>query len=469
MQANRGRTIWSVIIILVVAFAVYVVAATPTFTLGGLDVNWTRREGLDLRGGLKVLLEADLPAGQTIDASSIDTAKQIVQNRINGLGVSEALVYKTQDNRRVVVEIPGATDSQQAVNTLKQTGLLEFVYLQAPLAKDTLVSTDCHSPSKVDCGGNVTGTVPGLSPSLTASGTVTPTTQANGLPFDAVMTGAAIKAAVVTVQSGQYVVDFEMTDEGARLFADFTSLHVGEYLAIVLDKRVVSSPRINSAITGGRGVIEGAFTADDANALAIQLRYGSLPVPLRVAQSSEVGPTLGQDSINKSLVAGVIGITTVIVFMLLYYRLPGVVASVALLIYALVTLALFQMIPVVLTLPGIAGFVLSVGVAVDANILIFERMKEELRGGRTLKQAVEAGFNRAWPSIRDSNISTLITCAVLFVFGSTFGASIVQGFAFTLAIGVAVSLFTAILVTRTIMHLMLDGVDLSERKSWFGI
>jgi preprotein translocase subunit SecD len=194
-----------------------------------------------------------------------------------------------------------------------------------------------------------------------------------------------------------------------------------------------------------------------------------LPVPLKVVQSQEIGATLGQDSIRKSAIAGAVGIVVVMVFMLLYYRLPGAIAVVALAIYAVLTFALFILIPVTLTLPGIAGFVLSVGVAVDANILIFERMKEELRGGRTLTQAVEAGFRRAWPSIRDSNFSTLITCAILFAFGSTFGASIVKGFALTLALGVGVSLFTAILVTRTILHLFLDRIDFSARHSWFGI
>jgi len=305
-------------------------------------------------------------------------------------------------------------------------------------------------------------------------------TVANELRISCLSAGTysvTVEAAIVgTQQTGEVVVNFELTDAGSRIFSDFTSQHVGEILAIVLDKKVISSPRIDSAITQGQGTITGDFTIESANQLAVQLRYGALPVPLKVGQSREIGPTLGQDSLRKSAIAGIVGVAAVILFMLLYYRLPGIVASVALLIYALITIAIFKgalqfigIPPVTLTLPGIAGFVLSVGVAVDANILIFERMKEELRAGRNLRTAVDAGFSRAWPSIRDSNISTLITCLILYLFGNAYGASIVKGFALTLALGVGVSLFTAILVTRSILHLFLDRIDFSARHSWFGI
>jgi len=236
----------------------------------------------------------------------------------------------------------------------------------------------------------------------------------------------------------------------------------------VLDKVLISAPRISVPITEGKGVITGSFTLETANALAVQLRYGSLPVPLKVVESSTVGPTLGEDSLRKSAVAGVIGLAVVMIFMAVYYRLPGVLADLALLMYATVTLALFKLVPVTLTLPGVAGFVLSIGVAVDANVLIFERMKEELRAGRTVYQAIDTGFSRAWPSIRDSNLSTLITCAILFWFGSTFGASIVKGFSLTLALGVLVSLFTAITVTRTFLHVVLDGIRAAKSPRLFG-
>ncbi len=237
----------------------------------------------------------------------------------------------------------------------------------------------------------------------------------------------------------------------------------------MLDKRVISAPRINSAIPDGKGVITGSFTNETANQLAIQLRYGSLPIPLKVATSQTVGPTLGQESLRKSLVAGLIGLTIVVLFMASYYRLPGVVADLALIVYALLTLALFKLIPVTLTLPGIAGFVLSIGMAVDANILIFERLKEELRAGRPLSAGHRPGLGRAWPSIRDSNLSTLITCVILFWFSTTFGASIVKGFSLTLALGVLVSLFTAIIVTRTFLHFVLDRLQFAEHPRWFGI
>ncbi len=469
---QRRYTGWLIPIVILAAAAVYVVVPGTglNFTLGDFTINetFTVHEGLDLQGGLQVLLEADVPDCAAVNAEAMQAARTIVERRVNALGLTEPLVQQ-QGACRIVVELPGATDPEQAIDTLKQTGLLEFVPLGAQfLDEGTEIATDCADPSKVDCGAQ--DGAPRPTPTPAASGTVTDTAATPDLPqYHTLMTGAALRDATVTTQNGQVVVAFTLTDEGARIFGDFTSAHVGEALAIVLDKRVISAPRINSPITGGSGIIEGRFNVETANQLAIQLRYGALPVPLRVAQSREIGPTLGQDSVRKSAIAGIIGMTAVVLFMLLYYRLPGAIASLALFIYAVITFALFKLIPVTLTLPGIAGFVLSVGVAVDANILIFERLKEELRGGKNLISAVDVGFNRAWPSIRDSNISTLITCAILFAFGNTFGASIVKGFAITLALGVFVSLFTAILVTRTILHLFLDRIDFSERHSWFGI
>ncbi len=253
------------------------------------------------------------------------------------------------------------------------------------------------------------------------------------------------------------------------MFADYTGTHVQQYLAIVLDKKVISTPVINSQITGGQGVIEGSFTANSANTLAIQLRYGSLPIPIKVVESQSVGPTLGAESVRRSLLAGIIGLSAVVLFMLLYYRLPGFLADLALVVYTLLSLMIFKLIPVVLTLSGIAGFILSIGMAVDANILIFERLKEELRAGRTLRQAIELGWARAWPSIRDSNSSTLLTCLILFGFGNAYGATVVKGFALTLGLGVLVSLFTAIIVTRTFLHVVLDNVKFAEHPRWFGI
>lgn len=455
------------------------------------------RLGLDLVGGVQALLEADLPANEPLPAGAMSTARQIVENRVNGLGVSEAVVQQAGE-RRIVVELPGETDPQAALATIQQTGLLEFVDFSTINQQEaiglvgTKIQTDFGQSSQPQPGGTPS-TSPSQEPTSLPTEQITPTNEptpttvtptqtitstavapATATPpaqvFHTIMTGTDISnVSVTTSTTGQYEVSFQLTTQGSQIFSDYTSAHVGDILAIVLDKNVISAPRVDSAITGGRGVITGNFTLDSANALAVQLRYGSLPIPLKVVTSQTVGPTLGQDSLNKSLVAGLIGLGVVVLFMGLYYRLPGIVADLALFVYALITFALFRFIPVTLTLPGIAGFVLSVGVAVDANVLIFERLKEELRSGRNLRQAIDLGWSRAWPSIRDSNFSTLITCLILFWFGSTFGASIVKGFALTLAIGVLVSMFTAIIVTRSFLHVVLDNIDFSEHHVWFGV
>jgi preprotein translocase subunit SecD len=261
-----------------------------------------------------------------------------------------------------------------------------------------------------------------------------------------------------------------LTSEGADVFASHTAANTGKYLTIVLDKQVISSPVINEAIPGGQGSISGNFTSESANAFAIQLRYGSLPIPLKIVETRIIGPTLGADSLNKSLIAGLIGMLIVALFMMIYYRLPGVVAVVSILIYAAVAFAVFKWFHFTLTLPGIAGFLLSTGAALDANILIFERMKEELRSGRNLAQAIDQGWTRAWSSIRDSNLSTIITSVILFWFGSTFGATIVKGFSVTLALGVLISLFTAIYVTRTLLVVFLKSFKVDDNlERWFGI
>jgi preprotein translocase subunit SecD len=284
------------------------------------------------------------------------------------------------------------------------------------------------------------------------------------------MTGAGLQtAAVGQDQLGRYVISFTLEDDASDIFAEYTTTHRGQYLGIVLDKVVISAPVINEPITGGEGSISGNFTQESAQTLVLQLRSGSLPIPIKVVETRTVGATLGEESVRKSVLAGLIGLGVVILFMAIYYRLPGVIADLALICYAIFSLMIFKMFGIVLTLPGIAGFILSVGMAVDANVLIFERLKEELRSGRNLQQAIDIAWSRAWPSIRDSNTSTLITCLILFWFGSTFGASMVKGFAVTLALGVGVSLFTAIIVTRTFLHTILDGVKNAEHPSWFGL
>jgi preprotein translocase subunit SecD len=285
------------------------------------------------------------------------------------------------------------------------------------------------------------------------------------------MTGEALKGvAVGTGQTpGTYAINFELTSEGADIFGQHTSANVGKFLTILLDKKVISSPRIQSAITGGTGEITGNFTSESANAFAVQLRYGSLPVPLKIVETRIIGPTLGADSLRKSLIAGMIGMIVVALFMIVYYRMPGVVAVLSILVYASLAFAVFKWFHFTLTLPGIAGFLLSTGAALDANILIFERLKEELRNGRNLATAVDQGWTRAMSSIRDSNLATFITSAVLFWFGSAFGATIVKGFSLTLALGVAISLFTAIFVTRTLLAVFLNAFKPQNLERWFGI
>ena len=446
---------WTIPILILLALSIYInLPNNPGIHLGSFDKDLKIQLGLDLVGGVQALLEADLPPDVEVTKENMQTARRIIEDRVNGLGVSEAVVQIAGD-RRILVELPGQRDPEQALSTIKDTALLEFVDFgdlsnqEASQLYNTKINTDYQTSSDLN-----------ESDSLSSEGPV----------FHTVMTGASIKQVGVSKNAlGKYLVVFELTPEGSQIFKEYTTNNTGKLLAIVLDNEVISAPRIEEPITAGRGSISGNFTAETANNLSIQLRYGALPVPLKVVQTETIGPTLGEDSLEKSLRAGIIGLAVVMLFMALYYRLPGIIADLALLLYALVTLALFRWIPVTLSLPGIAGFVLSIGVAVDANVLIFERMKEELRAGNSLKKAISLGWDRAWPSIRDSNISTLITCIILYWFGSIFGASIVKGFSLTLAIGVLVSLFTAVTATRTFLHLLLDNIKFTKHPKLFGV
>jgi preprotein translocase subunit SecD len=448
-----------ILIAIIVSIAIWIVLPNnPGIHIGGYNRDIKTFLGLDLVGGVQVLLEADLPAEQAVTTEAMSTARQIVESRVNGLGVSEAVVQRIGD-RRISVELPGLEDPEQAIQTLRGTGLLEFVDLSS-------ISV-AQAQSLI---GQVIKTDFATSTEETPAETETETTSLLDTIWPTVLTGADLKTAGVTTdQVGQYQVAIEMNPDGVDIFGDFTSQHVGDVLAIALDKTIISVPTIDSPIEDGQAVITGSFTYDEANQLAVQLRYGSLPIPLKVVETRTVGPTLGQDSLEKSLVAGYIGAVIVILFMVLYYRVPGLVAVVALIIYALITFALYRTIPVTLTLPGIAGFLLSTGSALDANILIFERMKEELRAGRTIGQAIDLGWRRAWPSIRDSNLATILTSLVLWIFGGQSGATIVIGFAFTLLVGVLVSLFTALVVTRSLLSLTFSFVKPTNLSRWFGI
>ena len=416
-----------------------------------LDRDVTTRLGLDLRGGLQVLLEADLPEDVAVDSDSMETARTIMENRTNALGVSEN-VLQIAGERRIVGEFPGLDNTDEVLGTIQQTGLLEFVDTgDISMPPEATIQTDFAT------GGEAEAPV-------TEGGGDVPTV------YHTVMTGKDLRQVAVTQdQLGQYVVQFELTPEGADIFAAHTAANVGKYLTIVLDKQVVSSPVINSAIPDGSGIIQGNFTPETANALAVQLRYGSLPVPLKVVETRIIGPTLGEDSLNRSLIAGLVGLTIVILFMGIYYRLPGITADISIMLFAVILLAVFKLIGVTLTLPGIAGIMLSTGSALDANILVFERLKEELRSGKTLKQSFDQAWSRAWPSIRDSNIAALITAGILYWFGSTFGATIVKGFSLTLALGIGISLFSSLYITRTLLALALDWFKPTNHERWFGI
>jgi protein-export membrane protein SecD len=528
---TRNNVLLIAILILAIITVYVDLPNSPGVHIGPVQQDFRIRQGLDLQGGLQVLLQADLAAGEELEPGALNVAASIIENRVNALGVVEPLV-QTQGERRIIVELPGVQDPDEAIATIRETGLLEFVdagtrYLPPFTVVQTtypqLASEGAETHSPGDVPAPVTGTPtstleiePPTGVLTTTEGvTGTETGEETALPADerpvitdevfaTVLTGQHLTTAYVQrdEQTGAFLIGLEMTEEGADIFETYTAENINTYLAIVLDKEVISCPVIESAIPEGRAVIQGNFTLESAQQLVIQLRYGSLPVPLSVETTRTIGPTLGQDSVQRSLRAGIVGLAIVLLFMLIYYRVPGLLAALALILYGLLNLAVYKVgwpillvisllliisylldrrdvwplalggsllvatfglvaagfTGVTLTLPAITGFILSTGMAVDANILVFERMKEELRAGRSLGSAMEAGFTRAWTSIRDSNISTLITCGILFYFGSTFGAGTVKGFAVTLALGVVINMFTAITVTRTFMRLALQWV-----------
>jgi len=452
----RNLTNRIIIILIIVGLALWVdltnriTLVNPVNDKALVDLNTSARLGLDLRGGLQVLLEADLPATTQITTDEMETARNIVENRTNALGVSENLIQVAGD-RRIVGEFPGAEDANAILDIIQQTGLLEFV------------DTGDYSPEigtelQTDFGIDST-----TSPDPTASSDQT--------VYHTVMTGKDLKSIGVSPNqlNSNFSIDFTLSVDGAKIFADHTAANVNKFLTITLDKRVISSPRIEGAIPDGSGTITGSFTAEEANGLAVQLRYGSLPIPLKVVETRIIGPTLGSDSLQRSLLAGLIGFVIVILFMGIYYRLPGITANVSILMYAAILFAVFKLIGVTMTLPGIAGIMLSTGSALDANILVFERLKEEIRGGRSMKQAFSQAWNRAWPSIRDSNIAAVITALILLWFGSAFGATIVKGFSITLLIGVGISLFSSLFITHSLLGLALETFKPKNLERWLGI
>jgi preprotein translocase subunit SecD len=382
--------------------------------------------GLDLQGGISVTLEIVAVGGEEPTPADVELTRTIIERRVAGIGVTEPVV-RTEvgagGQARIVVEVPGVSDRNQVLDLVGSTGQLFFV----------------------DPGSNQLQTGQDIS-ELLATGSVR-------ILFDG---GEIQQGSVVpdTSQGGQLGVSFTLSPEAEQIWCDYTTAHVNQPGPIALDGEVISTPIIQAAICGGRTIITvgaGAEAAVEQTTLYNQLRFGALPVSLRVQEVTAIQPTLGRDFLNQALVAGAVGLGLVLFFMIANYRLPGVLSALALLFYTLVVYSVFRLIPVTLTLAGVAAFILSIGMAVDANILIFERMKEEIRAGKTLGPAIEAGFNRAWSSILDSNVSSLLIAGWLFWQGT----SVIRGFALVLAIGVLVSMFSAVVVTRTLLRMVI--------------
>ncbi len=421
--------------VLVIACAAFLIAfepivfprglATPKFQAPALHLNL----GLDLRGGSHIVLQArptkDTP---TITNEAMDGVLRVIRNRIDQLGVAEPVITR-QGRDRIVAELPGIENPQRAIDLIGKTALLEFI--------DTGMQS---LPAGAEWKDDNTVVLPDNKTSMKVAKKV-------------ILTGAdLIDARGQFNQYGQPEVAFTFKGSAAKKFEDYTTTHLRQYLTIVLDNRVISSPVINSPIPGGHGVIEGGFTLESARDLAVLLRGGALPIPVEVVENRTIGPLLGRDSIDRSLRAGDIAIVLVGLFMALYYGFGGILADLALGVYTLMLFAVLTLIGATLTLPGIAGFILSLGVAVDANVIIFEKVKEELRAGKTLRAAVGTGWSRAIVTILDSNATTLIGALVLLWLGT----GPVRGFAVTLILGILTSIFTAILVTRVFVDLTLE-------------
>jgi preprotein translocase subunit SecD len=458
---QKQRSILALIFVLIIA-AITVIAILPT------------RLGLDLQGGSQLTIQIkttkEIPK---IDQGMLEAVRRIVENRVNGLGVSEALV-QTVGTDQILVQLPGVNDPQQAERVLGGTALLDFrredetekaffnvrqKELEALLVKQEELQKKGDTKAIAESQVAINQKVEQIK------------TLKQKLYIRTNLTGKSLKDAFATSPQlgNSYAVALRFDNDGAKQFAELTKSIAGTglTLGIFLDNELISAATVQeqykqSGITGGQAEISGNFTAQQANDLALQLRGGSLPVPVEIIENRTVGATLGRDSIQSSIYAGMGGLVLVLIFMVAYYRLPGVIADIALLIYALLTWACFVLLGVTLTLPGIAGFVLSIGMAVDANVLIFERTREELRSGKTLYRSVESGFYRAFSSILDGNVTTVIACAALF----WLGAGLVKGFAITLALGVAVSMFTALTCSRTLLLVVL-GFPALRKPDWF--
>jgi preprotein translocase subunit SecD len=393
-------------------FLVITLAIVAGFCMYVRPLSNSVRQGLDLQGGTHVVLQAvDTPEFK-VDDDAVNRSVKIIERRVNELGLTEPVIQR-QGKDRIIVELPGVKDPEKAIGMLGRTALLEF--------KDMSGKT--------------------------------------------VMTGSDLKDAKAQIaQNNQAVVSMEFTSDGGKKFADITARNVGKQISIALDGEILTSPVVQEAITGGHAQITGSRNMEDAEHLAILLRSGSLPVKLEILENRTVGPTLGQDSKEKSVKAFTIGVIGVFAFMLIFYRLSGVVADIALLLYVMLLLLIMKYLNATLTLPGIAGIILSIGMAVDGNVLIFEHFKEEVLHGKGLRNAMESGFSRALITILDSNITTLIACAVLFYLGT----GPIRGFAVTLALGVLLSMFSAVTVTKFLLTFLINA-NFTKSPTVFGI
>jgi len=373
--------------------------------------------GLDLSGGSRLTYEADVSRLNPADVSdAMSSLREVIDRRVNVFGVSEPIVQTESSSlsgatqNRLVVELPGVTDIKEATKMIAATPQLEFQVLKPGVTPASASSTD-----------------------FIATG----------------LTGRYLKKAQVTFNQNSLSpsISIEFNSDGAKLFAIITKANINKPVAILLDNQIISAPNVREEIRDGKAEISGQFTVEEAKNLVRDLNLGALPVPIKLASTEIIGATLGSKAAQKGVEAGLIGLLIVAVFMIMWYRLPGLVAVVSLSIYVMLMLAIFKLLPVTLTAAGMAGFILSIGIAVDANVLIFERFREELKAGKGMNEATKEGFHRAWSSIRDSNLSSIISAAILFWFGT----SLIKGFALTLALGIIVSMFTAIIVTRTLL------------------
>lgn len=416
------------------------VVAASLFVIFQMPLNL----GLDLQGGTRlVFVGIDTPKIKVTDDAMAGVVA-VIRNRIDSLGVAEPVIQR-KGRDQVIVELPGIKDPDHAIKLIGDTALLEFVEAEwAPADKSVLTPEKVKAYYGPDArldevpevrDGQVVTTRPIILKRTT-------------------LTGSDLKAAYPQVDEyGNPSVGFELNSEGSRLFAELTTRHIEKPIAIILDRKIISAPNVKTPITEGKGIITGNFSASEVHDLVIKLKAGALPIPVKMIESRIVGPTLGRDSIDRSKVAGMLGFAFIFFFMVFYYRLPGFVACIALVIYVFVTVALLSLIRSTLTLPGIAGFLLSVGMAVDANIIIFERLKEELRAGKSIKAAVETSFERAFSAILDSNVTTIVAAATLFFVGT----GTIKGFAVTLTIGILASMFTAITLTKMMMQMLSES------------